>query len=652
MRKMPPHLMQPHHLILIRPNTHPQTPLVLWCKSSTLHAMQPNPKGLENTAEFQPYIGRTLGAYLLQSIVGVGGMGAVFVANHTRLDKRVAVKLLRTNLRDQKEAANRFFSEAKAAAAIGHENIIEVFDVGEDPGLGPFLAMELLDAAESLGSLIYQEGPLPLSRVAKIARQAANALFATHTAGIVHCDLKPSNILLIKALGQKDVVKIIDFGIARAAPSENQDPLVSSRMVLGTPKYMSPEQAVGRRPDGRSDQYALGLLVYTMLTGKPPFDGTPGEVMKRQYHEPPASLCAKRQDITTELEEVIFRALAKKPEERFQTIQLFGEALYESIDKIVRPKTTPRLPVSAKIPPSGPNPKVNLDDFKGMFDDAEGGNTGDHLKLEPRPNASSLDKYKEMFEAEGGATGALPHLSLSEQPNKVPAHSLDHYKKMFEAEGGHTGAVPPLQTTTEKPAAPSPQSLAQYKAAFDGESTGAAQPIPSTQPEKTKEEADIFSLINKPNTPPLPIPSAPIAYNLAPLPEEPTKENISNKQPSKPEEQRPSKETPAALYWSLGGVFLLALLGSYWSYLEGYLAPATLPQYNVTPREKKVVPSFAPSTSPFTIEHKKDKPKNVSNNKIPEPAPSTQETPQPPPPPEIKTPEQIETPNFDIPQKQ
>ena len=634
-------------------------------------------KKSESSAEFQPHLGRAVGAYLLHSIVGIGGMGAVFVATHTRLDKKVAVKLLRGSFRHQKGAASRFFSEAKAAAAIGHENIIEVFDVGEDAEVGPFLAMELLETSESLGSLLMREGPLPLARVSKITLQIANALFATHAAGLVHCDLKPSNILLIEALGQSDVVKIIDFGIARETPSPNQDPLISSRLVLGTPKFMSPEQAIGRRPDGRSDQYALGLLVYTMLTGKPPFDGTPSEVMKRQYHDPPASLRAKRQDVTALLEDVVLRALAKKPDERFPSIKQFGEIFYDTVDKLLRPSTIPRLPVALPT-----QPKPDLSSYKAMFED-EGGLTGGHAAAKPALLPPDLSHYKAMLSDDSGLTGGAepvsPHRAelppkqgkapvdvshykamlsddsgltgeappLSSAPQLKP--NLAQYKELFESEGGATGAVAPLllEAPPTKPSISSAVDVSQYKAMFEGGATGDQAP---SSPQTTKEPADIFSLLGRSPTP-SPVPLSP----PKPTPVPPLQLKATTPPTPTPEPQATLEPRNRAVYVvsGVGALLLFVGIGLYWGYLSGYLAPTNLPIYARQATSKKVLPSFVPQTAPAIVDEKKDPRLTPKNNPKPNPDGTIPEILPPPidPTPETpKPPAVIDVPDFGTPE--
>lgn len=577
----------------------------------------------KNAQEFEPFLNQTVGPYLLRALIGVGGMGGVFLATHTRLEKRVAVKLIRASHRNQKDAASRFFSEAKAAAAIGHENIIDVFDVGEDPTHGPYLAMEYLEKAESLGALVFREGALPLERVRRIGTQISNALAATHAAGLVHCDLKPSNVLLIRALGQDDVVKLIDFGISRKAPEEDSSPTQSSRLVLGTPAFMSPEQVTGRCPDGRSDQYALGLLVYMMLTGRPPFEGTPSEVMKRQYHDHPPPLRTRRRDVTPSLEEILSKALAKKPEERFPLISTFGEALHRAIKEA-----------------HGPQP-VPLSQYKAMF---EGGTTGSAAPIPQSPPKTSappdaLSQYKSMFE--GGTTGAAPPISTSPEkptPPATPPPDLSQFKSMFE--GGTTGSVEPLPESPPKTSAPRP-SLSQYKAMFEGDNTGSALAVEVAPKSPAKAEgADIFSLVPPKTTPSGPPVSAP--------PKEEDRASKTHDAPPKEPPQKTEVASPRAaprpfslrawlLPGSLVSILVLVLL---WSYLSGYVGAAPLPSYPKQPRIKKVVPVLTPSTAPEQNPKPDRKSKNT-NTLSPATNPASSPTE---PPPSDPTPTQDPTP--------
>jgi serine/threonine-protein kinase len=213
-------------------------------------------------------IGRTLGGrYQLTEKLGQGGMGAVYKAQHIKMNRVTAIKVLTTELAGNSEFVNRFEREAELASRINHQNAVSIYDFGEAEDGLVYLAMEYLDG-ESLSSLIRREGTLPLDRVVNITRQAAEALHAAHLLGIVHRDFKPDNVMICRQSGYRDLVKVLDFGIAKqSAVDAKHQALTQAGYVLGTPQYMSPEQVRAGALDARSDLYSLALTVYEMLTG-------------------------------------------------------------------------------------------------------------------------------------------------------------------------------------------------------------------------------------------------------------------------------------------------------------------------------------------------------------------------------------------------
>ncbi|HWV38224.1 MAG TPA: serine/threonine-protein kinase [Vulgatibacter sp.] len=264
-----------------------------------------------------------LGSYRLLQLLGQGGMGRVFLAEHVKLGRKVALKMLRQELAADAEAVRRFFAEARAVNQVAHENIVSVTDFFEADGSGqaPYLIMEFLEG-ESLRALLDREPVPALSRSVGIALQLADALAAVHAAGIVHRDLKPDNVFLVERGGKADVVKILDFGVAKLRSSGDGRSMLHTAhgTVLGTPEYMSPEQAEATlKVDHRADVYALGVILYEMVSGKKPIVGsTISETLIKQltWTPPLPSEAALDSSIPVELEALIMRCLEKQPDRR------------------------------------------------------------------------------------------------------------------------------------------------------------------------------------------------------------------------------------------------------------------------------------------------------------------------------------------------
>ncbi len=255
------------------------------------------------------------GRYELATRIASGGMGDVWEGTDTVLDRRVAVKVLRPGT-DEEVFARRFRSEALYAANLAHPNVATVLDYGEDDELA-YLVLELVPG-EPLSSLVQREGALDPATVRSIIGQAALALGAAHEAGVVHRDVKPANILVTP----EGVVKLTDFGIARAVDGSGQ---TQTGEVLGTPHYLSPEQALGEPATGASDLYALGVVAHEMITGRRPFDkGTPVATALAQVNEPPPPLPPH---VPAGLRSLIDQCLAKKPEDRPASARELGERL-------------------------------------------------------------------------------------------------------------------------------------------------------------------------------------------------------------------------------------------------------------------------------------------------------------------------------------
>ncbi len=291
------------------------------------------------------------GRYEVLDVLGEGGMGTVYRVRHKALGRAFALKALRRDIAADKELCARFIREAKAAASVSHPNVVQITDFGRLASDQPYFVMELLEGVP-LGWLIKKGGPVPAARAVRIVRQIAEALGAAHEAGIVHRDLKPDNIQVGGAMSGSDVVKVLDFGLAKVAGKSR---LTRQGMVFGTPHYMSPEQASGDPVDHRADIYALGVVMYEMFTGRVPFeaDSAMGVLTKHMYMEPapPSELLGGTKELGA-LEDLTLRCLAKKPQSRYQSMQELLEALDEIVqlsaagDLDVRPSqagSAPRL---------------------------------------------------------------------------------------------------------------------------------------------------------------------------------------------------------------------------------------------------------------------------------------------------------------------
>ena len=283
-----------------------------------------------------PLVGATLlDRYRLTRKIGEGGMGAVYEATHIGLGKSVAVKVLREKYVDRPNVAKRLVQEARLASSIRHEHIIDITDSGTTSDGRTFVVMELLDG-ESLGELIRREGALPEARAIQLARQVAGALGAAHARGIVHRDVKPENVFLVRGREGGDFVKVVDFGISMTVKESREgEPdlgrLTSTGVVLGTPFYMSPEQARGdEQIDHRIDIYALGVILYECLTGEVPFQGGNylGIISRVLNHDPtrPRELRPELR-ISEAIERVAMKAMAKPRDERYPSMEAFDADL-------------------------------------------------------------------------------------------------------------------------------------------------------------------------------------------------------------------------------------------------------------------------------------------------------------------------------------
>jgi eukaryotic-like serine/threonine-protein kinase len=306
----------------------------------------------------------SLGPYQLVKLLGEGSMGQVYLGRHKALGRQVAIKVLRPEQYRRGDLIQRFFQEARTVNQINHEHIVEIFDFVQEPGPdGPsavYCVMELLQGTSLTGAI--EKAPVQLKRSLHIVRQICDALFAAHKVGVVHRDVKPDNIFLIERAGQKDYVKVLDFGVAKLTHAQPDAPLISTMdgAIIGTPMCMAPEQASGGAVDYRADIYAVGVILYLLLSGRLPFDAKNFATLAVQLiTQPPPPLPDKTpsgEQLDPGLKAIVLKCLEKNPDHRPKSMRELGEALvpYMSMSTIrasepgIRPVAPQMNPVPAE----------------------------------------------------------------------------------------------------------------------------------------------------------------------------------------------------------------------------------------------------------------------------------------------------------------
>ncbi|MET7753498.1 protein kinase [Streptomyces sp. NPDC005389] len=307
------------------------------------------------------------GRYQLRDLLGEGGMASVYLAYDSALDRQVAIKTLHTELGREQSFRERFRREAQAVAKLSHTNIVSVFDTGEDTLDGavmPYIVMEYVEG-QPLGSVlasdIQQYGAMPADKALKVTADVLAALEVSHEMGLVHRDIKPGNVMQTK----RGVVKVMDFGIARAMQS-GVTSMTQTGMVVGTPQYLSPEQALGRAVDARSDLYSVGIMLFQLLTGRLPFDAdSPLAIAYAHVQEEPVAPSTVNRAVTPAMDALVARALRKNPNERFPSAAAMRDECLRvlSAGQTGAPVIVPGGPVtsgagvgSAVFPPVGQTP--------------------------------------------------------------------------------------------------------------------------------------------------------------------------------------------------------------------------------------------------------------------------------------------------------
>jgi len=383
-------------------------------------------------------IGQTVGKYRVEERIGRGGMGTVYRAVDETLRREVAIKVLNSELNDP-EVAKRFRAEAITVARLNHAGIATVYELFEHDGQW-LMVMEFV-RGETLERLIERAGPLSAERAADLCMQALAALTHAHGLGVVHRDLKPANLMLTEA----GAVKIMDFGIARVSGSEH---LTSAGFMMGTPAYMAPEQVLGHEVDARTDLYAMGVVLYRLTTAKLPFKGeTPFALAQSQVNDPPTPIRTAREGLPAWLEQVLFRALAKAPGDRFQTALEFREVLKRCLAG---------LPIDPQFDAMAPTGMIRTP--VGLPTGALGmsppGSSG-AIAAPPGTAGSPLG----MTEAAVAPTG---HHSTAGYQSTLPTMSVSTAQTMMAA--STTGASPSAPTTM----APSPSGAMPMAAGGSG----------------------------------------------------------------------------------------------------------------------------------------------------------------------------------------
>lgn len=268
--------------------------------------------------------------YRLTSLLGDGGMAYVFAAERLRIGDTAAIKLMHPEIAHDEVKKRRFQLEAKTTAAVKHPNVVTVYDCAETPEGQSYLVLELLNGI-TLAKHIQRGQILEISRVLDIVTPICAALNLAHSKGILHRDLKPSNIVLHRLEDGTEMVKLIDFGIVKMLNESNANPLTQQGFVVGTPEYLSPERYSGRNIDARSDIYSLGILTYRLLAGRVPFSGrTATEILQKHVKQPVPPLRLLNGTVSEEVEHVVLRALAKRPEDRQSSAMEFANELTEA----------------------------------------------------------------------------------------------------------------------------------------------------------------------------------------------------------------------------------------------------------------------------------------------------------------------------------
>ena len=296
----------------------------------------------------RPEGGTLAGKFELLEQIGEGGMGRVYRARHLGLDRDVAIKFLRADLVQDPSMVRRFEREARAAAALYHENVVQILDISWLPSGAPFIVMEYLEGTD-LSRRLRARGPFPIEEAVGYVREACAAVGAAHARGIVHRDLKPDNMFLVGDQAGRRRIKVLDFGLAKMRRPANESMTTEMSHIQGSPYFMAPEQIVGASAGPAADIWSLGATLYTLIVGEVPFLGpTLYVLMDRVLHAEAAPMGARRPAVPRALDDAIARCLRKSPGERWPTVEALDEALDGAVS--VAPTSAPTAPFRKAAP--------------------------------------------------------------------------------------------------------------------------------------------------------------------------------------------------------------------------------------------------------------------------------------------------------------